>query len=175
MYTSCFLCQGTTRQKTWNLWSFPALDLGVASSPMVSSTAAHTSSSVICGLAAGWLRWWFSRWQDSLCQYWTHVPLSRYTAVFKGPGFCWDTREMQWLMTVVQDLTAQMEILTLGHMPAFRLMEYILLKFPFLILMLVWILVLPVGFFPHDRRPYSLLWEIIFLDPRDKGWRWYPA
>lgn len=29
------------------------LDLGVASSPMVSSTAAHTSSSVICGLAAG--------------------------------------------------------------------------------------------------------------------------
>lgn len=174
MYTSCFLCQGTTRQKTWNLWSFPALDLGVASSPMVSSTAAHTSSSVICGLAAGWLGWWFSRWQASLCQYWTHVPLSRHTALFKGPTFCWDTREMQWPMAAVQDPMAQVEILTLGYMPAFSLMEYILLKFSFPILMMICNLILPDGFFPQDRRVHSVLWEMIFLDPRDRRWGWYP-
>lgn len=72
-------------------------------------------------------------------------------------------------MTVVQDPTAQVEILTLGHMPAFSLMEYILLKFSFPILMLVCNLALPDGFFSHDRRPHALLWEMIFLDPRNRG------
>lgn len=77
-------------------------------------------------------------------------------------------------MTVVQDPTAQVETLTLGHMPAFNLMEYILLKFSFPILMLVCNLALPDGFFPHDRRLHALVGEMIFLDPRDRGWCWYP-
>lgn len=72
-------------------------------------------------------------------------------------------------MAVVQDPMAQVEILTLGHMPAFSLMEYILLKFSFPILMLVCNLVFPDGFFPHGRRLYSLLWERTFLDPRGRG------
>lgn len=76
-------------------------------------------------------------------------------------------------MAVFQDPMAQVEILTLGYMPAFSLMEYILLKFSFPVLMMVCNLVLPDGFFPQDRRLHSLLWEMMSLDPRDRGWGWY--
>lgn len=103
VYTLYFLCQGTTRQKTCNLWSSSASDLGTAPSPMVSSMAAHASSSLTCGSATGWLRWWFSRCQASLCQYWTYAPLLRYAALFKGLSFWWDTRAIWWLITVVLD------------------------------------------------------------------------
>lgn len=128
---------------------------------MVSSTAAHASSFLICGSATGWFRWWFSRWQASLCQYWTYAPLSSYAALFEGLSFRWEKRVMWWPITVVLDPMAvnfcmggNINSWALG---SFSLEEYFLLKLSFPILMLVCNLALPGGFFPHDTKLQALV------------------